>query len=277
MLKRRVITALILIPLFVGIVFALPSYLVAAVFAAVALGGAWEWGGLLPLYSRAERLLLVSGVLNVMWFVYLFSASSFFVITILVLAVLWWCVAAWWIGQFQVGQDIPFGRYVERDVTIGMLTLVPAWLALYALHADPLFGPRYVVFLFVLIWVADSGAYFIGRRFGRSKLAHLVSPGKTWEGAAGALGVAILIAWVGVLTLGIGSEMRLQFMLLCAVTVMFSIVGDLFESMIKRRAGVKDSGTLLPGHGGVLDRIDSLTAAGPVFLCGLFLLGLGNT
>lgn len=273
MLKQRLLTALFLIPLFIGIVFVLPSYLVASLFAIVVLQATWEWGRLINLPMRAERLLLVSGVLNVLWFGYLLSASSIAVNLLLGVAVLWWCLAAWWIRQFEAEHDIPYGRYLGRDVWAGMLTLVPAWLALVVLHANPALGPRYVVFLLVLIWVADSGAYFIGRRFGRHKLARLVSPGKTWEGAAGALLVSLLVAWIGVAALDVDDGVRLQFVVICIVTAMFSIVGDLFESLVKRRAGVKDSGTLLPGHGGVLDRIDSLTAAAPVFLFGLILTG----
>lgn len=273
MLKQRLLTALLLIPLFIGIVFILPSYLVASIFAIVLLQGAWEWGGLINLPTRAERLLLVSGMLNVLWVGYLLSASSIAVNFLLGVAVLWWCLAAWWIRQFEAEHDIPYGRYLGRDVWVGMLTLVPAWLALVVLHANPALGPRYVVFLLVLIWVADSGAYFIGRRFGRHKLARLVSPGKTWEGAAGALLASFLVAWIGVAALDVDDGVRLQFVMICIVTALFSIVGDLFESLVKRRAGVKDSGTLLPGHGGVLDRIDSLTAAAPVFLFGLILTG----
>ncbi len=273
MLKQRLLTALFLIPLFIGIVFVLPSYLVASLFAIVVLQATWEWGGLINLPTRAERWLLVSGMLNVLWLGYLLSASSIAVNLLLGVAVLWWCLAAWWIRQFEAEHDIPYGRYLGRDVWAGMLTLVPAWLALVVLHANPALGPRYVVFLLVLIWVADSGAYFIGRRFGRHKLARLVSPGKTWEGAAGALLVSLLVAWIGVAALDVDDGVRLQFVVICIVTAMFSIVGDLFESLVKRRAGVKDSGTLLPGHGGVLDRIDSLTAAAPVFLFGLILTG----
>lgn len=273
MLKQRLITALILIPIFLGIVFLLPSPLVATALAVVVLYGAWEWGGLIQLDSRAENLLLVSGVLNILWLGYLFSGSFVVVTLVLFAALLWWCLAAWWIWQFEAERDIPYGRYVERDVAAGLLTLVPAWLALIALHANPVLGPRYVVFLLVLIWVADSGAYFVGRRFGRHKLAPLASPGKTWEGVAGALLASLLVAWIGTLALDVGKDMRLEFVMICVVTSIFSIVGDLFESMGKRRAGVKDSGALLPGHGGVLDRIDSLTAAAPVFLLGLILIG----
>jgi phosphatidate cytidylyltransferase len=130
------------------------------------------------------------------------------------------------------------------------------------------FGPGYVLFLFLLIWVADIGAYFAGRRWGRRKLALAISPGKTWEGAVGAGAAALAFALAGAAALGLGSRWP-GFVAICMVTVGFSIAGDLFESMMKRQRGLKDSGSLLPGHGGVLDRVDSLTAAAPVFLLGL--------
>jgi phosphatidate cytidylyltransferase len=128
-----------------------------------------------------------------------------------------------------------------------------------------------VLFLFVLIWMADSGAFFAGRAWGERKLAPAVSPGKTWTGAAGALGGAVICALVldqlALLSLSIAS-----LVLLCLLVTIASIGGDLFESLLKRQAGVKDSGTLLPGHGGALDRIDSLIAAAPVFTVGLGML-----
>ena len=131
------------------------------------------------------------------------------------------------------------------------------------------FGPGYVLFLLLLIWVADIGAYFAGRRWGRRKLAPAISPGKTWEGVWGAAAAALVFALVGAVVLGVGCALARRSWRSAWSTVGFSIVGDLFESMLKRQRGVKDSGSLLPGHGGVLDRLDSLTAAAPVFLLGL--------
>ena len=127
------------------------------------------------------------------------------------------------------------------------------------------------MFLLMLIWVADIGAYFAGRRWGRRKLAPTISPGKTWEGVWGAAAAAAAFALVGAAVLGVGSRWP-GFVAVCMVTVVFSIVGDLFESMLKRQRGVKDSGSLVPGHGGVLDRLDSLLAAAPVFLLGWLVL-----
>jgi phosphatidate cytidylyltransferase len=152
---------------------------------------------------------------------------------------------------------------------IGLILLVPAWLALLFLHSVDSQGPYIVISLFVLIGVADSGAYFAGRSMGLTKLAPVISPGKTLEGVYGALVAGAITAFIiGHLFdySGINLVSYISVALLCIV---FSIVGDLFESVTKRSAGVKDSGSLFPGHGGVLDRIDSLTAAAPLYLLGL--------
>lgn len=154
----------------------------------------------------------------------------------------------------------------------GLLVLIPAWTGLVWIHQLDR-GPYLVLSLLILIWIADSSAYFAGRRWGRHKLAPAVSPGKTREGAYGALagglcwGVTLAFWYAPTGGLGIG------LVLLCLVTVLASIIGDLYESLIKRERGLKDSGALLPGHGGILDRIDSLTAAAPVFALGLYVLG----
>ncbi|MGB4876542.1 MAG: phosphatidate cytidylyltransferase, partial [Candidatus Competibacter sp.] len=144
------------------------------------------------------------------------------------------------------------------------------WAALMALRAD--YGPRSVVFLLLLVWAADIGAYFAGRRWGRRKLAPAISPGKTWEGALGGGLATLVLALVGAAFLKVGAS-GFGFVAVCLITMGFSIAGDLFESMMKRQSGLKDSGSLLPGHGGVLDRVDSLSAAAPVFLLGLYGIG----
>jgi phosphatidate cytidylyltransferase len=141
-------------------------------------------------------------------------------------------------------------------------------LALARLHAH---GPQLLLFLFLLVVAADVGAYFAGRRFGRNKLAPRVSPGKTWEGVLGGFVAAALLAAFGVWWFAVDAP---RFLGLCMIVVVASIIGDLTESLFKRHAGLKDSGTLLPGHGGLLDRVDSVTAAAPVFLVGLERLGL---
>jgi phosphatidate cytidylyltransferase len=157
-------------------------------------------------------------------------------------------------------------------VIAGWLTLVPAWLAVVTLIAVDTRAPWLLLSLLLVIWSADIGAYFCGRAWGRHRLAPLLSPGKTLEGVGGGLGAALLTAFLLGSLLWHFDRGALAFWLaLCAVAALFSVAGDLHESLQKRRAGVKDSGHLLPGHGGVFDRIDSLTAAAPVFLAGWLL------
>jgi phosphatidate cytidylyltransferase len=154
------------------------------------------------------------------------------------------------------------------------VVLVPAWWALVALHGVSPSGRYYLLFLLVLVWVADSAAYFSGRLWGTNKLAPRISPGKTWEGVWGALIAGLVLGVLGVILFGVQGSRWVAFVALCAATVAFSILGDLAESAFKRQSGLKDSGQLLPGHGGILDRVDSLTAAAPVFMLGLWSLEL---
>jgi phosphatidate cytidylyltransferase len=159
------------------------------------------------------------------------------------------------------------------ELAAGVLVLAAPWGALIELHESDPHGRALVLFFLMLVWTADSLAYFVGRRWGRTKLAPRVSPGKTREGVYGALAGALLwgllLGWVS----SLGPSGTLAAVLLCGVTVLISVVGDLYESLLKRRRGVKDSSHLLPGHGGMLDRVDSLTAAAPVFVLGLALIG----
>ncbi len=151
-----------------------------------------------------------------------------------------------------------------------MMVLIPTWVALIALHRHNSDGPYLVVFLLALIWAADSAAFFVGRRWGKTRLASRVSPAKSWEGAVGGVLAAVVLAGLVSGFLGLGRDQFPLFLLLSLVTAMISILGDLVESLYKRQAGLKDSGNILPGHGGVMDRIDSLTAAAPLFVAGLY-------
>ena len=158
-------------------------------------------------------------------------------------------------------------------VLAGLLALLPAWVALMRLRLDLPRGAQWMLFVLVLVWFADIGAFFVGRRFGRVRLAPAVSPGKTWEGALGGAAVSALVAVAGSAWFGVPLA---PFLPLCLAAVAFSIVGDLTESLLKRFAGMKDSGTLFPGHGGVMDRIDSVTGAAPVLFFGLLALGVAR-
>lgn len=266
---RRVATAAVLIPLVVGSIFALPTGYLALVFAVVILGAAWEWSGLMGWTSPARRWMYTLAFIPVLYAAYDAASVSGGGFSVLAIGLLWWFGAAVWVLRFQKGQGIAAWRAAPVRAVTGLLILVPAWVALIVLHGAGEAGPSQVLFLLALIWVADTSAYLVGRRWGSRRLASRVSPGKTWEGvAAGLVAAAVLAALLG-RHLGIAEQHRPLFMLLCIAMVPISILGDLAESLFKRQAGVKDSGSVLPGHGGVLDRIDSLTSAAPFFVLGL--------
>ncbi|MCP5158892.1 MAG: phosphatidate cytidylyltransferase [Gammaproteobacteria bacterium] len=265
MLKQRIVTASILVVLVVWAVLKLPMTGFGLALLAVILSGAWEWARLIGLPTIRDRLLYVSGVLVLILAIWPLLDHPALMSGLLVLTVLGWCGALLWLRRYARRPD-----HQDQPWSVGIagLVVLPApWVAFMGLRGE--FGPSYVLFLFLLVWTADVGAYFAGRRWGRRKLAPAISPGKTWEGVGGAGMATLALALVGAVLLEVGSRWPV-FVMVCLVTVGFSIAGDLFESMLKRQRGVKDSGSLLPGHGGVLDRVDSLTAAAPVFLLGLY-------
>ncbi|HEB96710.1 MAG TPA: phosphatidate cytidylyltransferase [Sedimenticola thiotaurini] len=273
MLLQRILTALVLIPLVVLGILRLPTPYVALILAVVILVGAWEWSrlaGWTSLAARSAYLLLVALLLGSGWALLRTGPAPLWPT---VGAALWWLLVLLILARYRPGAGA--GSPPLKGVA-GVLVLVPAWFSLVAVHGAGGNGPRLMLFLMVLIWVADTCAYFSGRRFGRIRLAPSISPGKTREGVYGALAGAalcgLLLQWLlaaeaGDLPLLIG---------FCLLLALVSVIGDLFESLMKRQAGLKDSGRLLPGHGGMLDRIDSLTAAAPLYLLGLQLLGAGR-
>lgn len=267
MLLTRVLTALVLMPLMLAAIFLLPAPLFALVMAFMVVLGAWEWSDLVAF--KRGRLPYVLFVALALLALYRLPQA---------LVPMLWLSAAWWLLAFVLIRYYPRGLplWQSRPVRalMGLLVLLPMWLALLQLRAHDL-GPWLVLLLMLFVWSADIGAYFSGRRWGNAKLAPNVSPGKTWAGVIGAVVAALLLALLS------GSWFADQYQwnpaswLLWGVgTVLWvwvSVVGDLFESMLKRFRGIKDSSQLLPGHGGVLDRIDSLTAAAPLFLLWLAL------
>jgi phosphatidate cytidylyltransferase len=264
-LRTRVLTAVVLAAVLLAVLLWLPEWATVAVMTALVLAGAWEWSAFLRLPAVAPRgayVVLVAALLVGAWRV---SASPEGQALLLAVAVLWWLTALLWIA-FAPRRVSPWSA-----AAAGVLALVPAWVALVRLRHVPPQGAEWVLFAFVLVWVADIGAFFCGRRFGRIRLAPEVSPGKTWEGVLGGIGLSALVAVAGSLWFRVP---LLVFLPLCVTAVGFSIIGDLTESLLKRFAGMKDSGSVFPGHGGVMDRIDSLTGAAPVLLLGLTLLGV---
>ncbi len=271
MLLQRLITALVLIPLVIGGTLYLSTPTFSLLFGLVVLYAGWEWSrlSLLPGWSASVLflLLLAAALWGISWLLEQDAAWGF---RLSAVTTAWWLLVIVWLSRYQPDHSYRPGPLAMA--VAGFIVLVPFWSALVVIHAFGKDGPLLVLFLMILTWVADSGAYFAGRRWGRVKLAPRISPGKTREGVYGALvGAAIcgaLLAWFRPET---GQPLLL--VLFCVGVAFVSVFGDLFESLFKRLAGVKDSGRLLPGHGGMLDRIDSLTAAAPVFLFGLMLLG----
>jgi phosphatidate cytidylyltransferase len=270
MLKQRLLAALVLIPAFLAALFWLPQWAWAALMALVVLLGAHEWARLGHFGKTAHAVFLVLTLLLLAACYRLLDEGSPAAWGLVAASVAFWLVLA----PFWVSGHWRAARPLLRAV-VGWVLLIPTWIAIVELR---LIGPGLVLYAMGMVWLADSAAYFSGRMWGRHKLAPSVSPGKTWEGVAGALvAVAILASIVGLsgkdfFLAGYAVETGLLVVASCFV-VAVSILGDLFESHIKRLAGVKDSGSLIPGHGGVLDRIDSQTAALPLFfaLCLIYL------
>lgn len=264
-LRKRVLTAVVLGAALLVILLWLPPVATVVALTALLLAGAWEWSAFLRLSTATPRLTYVALVALLLPLAWIVAADPANRDLILLAAVLWWLTALFWIA-FAPRRVTPWAAGIA-----GILALVPAWLALVSLRYAPPPHGQWVLFTLVLVWVADIGAFFFGRRFGRVRLAPEVSPGKTWEGVFGGMALSALVALGGSAWFHVPLAV---FMPLCLATVAFSVVGDLTESLLKRFAGMKDSGTVFPGHGGVMDRIDSLTGAAPVLLLGLTLLGV---
>ncbi|MDQ0666084.1 phosphatidate cytidylyltransferase [Pseudomonas sp. W2I6] len=259
MLKQRIITALILLPIALCGFFLLEGANFALFIGLVVTLGAWEWARLAGFAAQLPRVVYAAVVALLM---FLMHVQPEVLPWVLGASVLWWALATYLVLTYP-GTSSHWSS-VACKLVIGLLILLPAWQGLvYIKHMQ--LGNWLIMAVMVLVWGADIGAYFSGRAFGKRKLAPAVSPGKSWEGVYGGLALTLVITVV----VGVVRDWTVKEMLLglvgAAVVVFISVVGDLTESMFKRQAGIKDSSNLLPGHGGVLDRIDSLTAAIPIF------------
>lgn len=263
MIRQRVISAACVAVLLVLVVLGLPARWSVGALSLVLLAAAWEWSGFVAPGRLGPRLLFVAGAVGLCAAWWWISADIRGLHALLWLALALWSAALAWVFA-SPGRAGPL-----RVAGSGLLALSLAWLAIARMRLDWPQGGHAVMYALLIVWLADSGAYFAGRAFGRRKLAPLVSPGKTWAGLWGGLAVCVVLA------VAVASWRGLPLPALLAVTVvtgMFSVVGDLTESLCKRYAGVKDSGSLIPGHGGVLDRFDSLLAAAPLLMLGVELL-----
>lgn len=269
MLKQRIITALVLLPIALVGFFLLEGAAFALFIGAVVSLGAWEWARLAGFAAQPLRVLYAGSVAALLFGLYQLPALASWV---LLFGVVWWVVATVLVLSYPASSRYWPG--VPGKLVIGLLILLPAWQGLVLFKQWPL-ANGLILAVMVLVWAADIGAYFAGKTFGKRKLAPQVSPGKSWEGLVGGLLTSLLITLaVGLYRGWLGSELLLG-LAGATLVVLISVVGDLTESMFKRQSGVKDSSNLLPGHGGVLDRIDSLTAAVPVFAVLLWLAGWG--
>lgn len=268
MLKQRVVTASVITILFLSVLLLAPALAFIAFMSLVIILGAWEWANLAGLNTLVQRAIYVVAVVGLgaaMW-VAVYHFQWLTPEHVLGLSGVWWAIALLWVQGYPASAVL--WRTVPVRLLMGLCVLLPAWLAVYQLRvlAD---DPYLVLAVVLLVAAADSGAYFFGRAFGRHKLAPNVSPGKSWEGVLGGMAVVLVIA--GGYSLVSGQVTLIQAFVIAVPTALVSVLGDLLESMLKRQRGIKDSSQLLPGHGGVLDRIDGLVAAVPVFTLVLLL------
>lgn len=272
--STRVIAAAVMAPVAILSVLYLPSEFLAAAVAGLMMLGLWEWTSLAGLRDRVTRTLYLVANAGIMAALAWGAGRGMFTLKVVsLLGALWWLLVLAWLARFEFA-SADNARTRALKLFAGSISVVPAWAALCWLHASQPEGPAWALFALLIVWMADTGAYFVGVRFGKHKLAPRISPGKSWEGFFGGLAATLLLALIALPLLGLGWTSLPGLMLLTAITALFSVAGDLFESLLKRHAGAKDSSHLIPGHGGVLDRLDSLLAALPVFVVGKEWLGL---
>ncbi|MDP8567688.1 phosphatidate cytidylyltransferase [Methylophilus aquaticus] len=261
MLKIRVITAVVLLGVFIPALFLSPMMLWASLMMALALVGIREWSGFLTLTNRQEKGYLLFSALAGLYLLFLLYQSGFHwffyqSLLVLLVATIFWLVVVPLALFFHY-----FPRQKWLNMLVGLGLMLSLWMALVTTQE---LNPMFLLVIISTIWLADSAAYFAGKQFGKHKLAPAISPGKTWEGVAGALFAVGIYACLLKLTGAVSTWWVLG--CLWVITIA-GIYGDLFESLFKRRANLKDSGQFLPGHGGLLDRIDGVIPALPVGLC----------
>ncbi len=264
-LKQRIITASTLAPIVILGIFFLPPWAFLLISAIILIYGGWEWSNLVDFTQRWQRGC------------YVFALTIIFFISYFIpIAIVLWLAFGWWIFAALLVKTYPNSvrwwamGWLYRSV-MGILVLTPCWIALNLVRHHS-WGPELLFFAFFLVWSADTGAFIVGRKWGKHKLAPNVSPGKTVEGLLGGLIFTLGFAIVGGLLFKLNTPLQWFGLIIFAIAVAIAaVIGDLFESMMKRLVGVKDSGVLLPGHGGLLDRIDSLTAAMPIFALAVLL------
>ena len=273
-MKQRIITALILAPLVIAGIFMLPMQGFLIAITAITLVGFWEWTQFTESKSRYVALIPSVAVLAASLFLLPTSTLELMIPSdghqaILLIGTVWWLVASVLVFTFPTSKKLWQNNLLLKHL-FGWLTLIPFLWSILLLRADSyavdsFYGAKLVLLVCLLVWAADSGAYFVGKTFGKRKMSPAVSPNKTIEGLVGGIIIAIIIGWAAANAFDIRFESTTTMLGIFIATIIISVLGDLVESMFKRASGIKDSGTIIPGHGGILDRIDSLTAAFPVF------------
>lgn len=264
MLRQRILTAAWLVPLTLAGLFGLQGGAFTLFTGLIVLLAGWEWTNLAGVEEPRRRQALIAGLAALMGLLWLAGAAM--AAWPLWLGLVGWLLNLYWVTRYP--QRLAHWSDTRRRLAMGLWVLLPAWVGLNVLRD---IGVAWLLFVLLLVWCADIGAYFAGRAWGRRKLAPRVSPGKSWEGVMGGMAATALLAVIFALWQGLGIGELFTLLLVTLMVTLASVLGDLLESMLKRYRGIKDSSQLLPGHGGVLDRIDSLTAALPLFA--LFALG----
>ncbi|WP_233843289.1 phosphatidate cytidylyltransferase [Dyella sp. 2HG41-7] len=273
MLRQRVLTALILAPLAILLILLTPTSVFACLLSVAFLAATWEWTRLAGIANRSIRGAMLGVALIVFIALWWFRTAAWLWPTVIAVGVAWWLLACLWLRNFAfAAAPTPENRNLK--LLAGAFVVFPAWVAGINIHGSEPHGHVWTFLAMLLVWAADTGAFFSGRFFGKRKLAPQISPGKTWAGVYGAFATSAAVAAVAGWLLGVRDLRLAGLIVVTVVTVASSIVGDLLESLMKRHANVKDSGALFPGHGGLLDRLDSVFAALPVFALGKLLLGL---
>jgi len=279
--KTRLLAALIMAPIAILTVLFVPTPVLAAASAVLFLMALWEWLKLAEVDDTLARAVLllcnVAVMVALVWGSRSAQGGSMALLQlVVVIGVGWWLLAMLWLKHYHFASDHDSNARAFK-LLAGTLAVVPAWCALGLIHASQPNGHQWLLLALFLVWSADTGAYFAGRHLGGKvfsrKLAPRISPNKTVEGLLGGLLLSLLVAIAGALLIGATPAQLPAIGAVALATVVFSVIGDLFESLLKRHVGVKDSGDLIPGHGGVLDRVDSVLAALPVFALGKAWLG----